>query len=190
MKSERILDVLGLVDEKFILEASPEQQRPSRYSCPKGFLLAACLCLIIGIFTFPLMRRDPAAQDTEPYIALSEKEALSYAPYGSLLPQKILDGYALENDVVGLYGKDKKVMKATYRNADTGDVFTVTIASGEYFGEVELNTVLYPDTILPGSRIYLATGDFITLYSFESRDIADIPEFDEMAASAAQKPEP
>jgi len=74
MKEERILNVLGKVDEKYIKEADPEvkaKRKPPVWT--KWAAMAACLCLVIGaVIMFPHTGNNPP--DSQPgSIVLSDK---------------------------------------------------------------------------------------------------------------------
>lgn len=60
MKEERILDVLGKVDEKYIKEADPEAKKRRKVPVwAKWGAMAACLCLMV-VATIPLWQQSPA----------------------------------------------------------------------------------------------------------------------------------
>lgn len=122
---------------------------------------------------------------------MSVAEAIAYEPFGALYPKTILDGYVLENNTVGLY--DETVMKAVYCNDSIGDVLTITIAAKGYFGDVERNIILQDKQLQDkqlqdkqgGTRIYIESGNYMVGYYFNTRDIADIENFEEMVTYAA-----
>lgn len=49
MKEERILRLLGQVDEKYIAEAAPNKKRGRKHFGRKLAVVAACLCIVLGI---------------------------------------------------------------------------------------------------------------------------------------------
>jgi hypothetical protein len=73
MKEERILDVLGKVDEKYIKEADPEVKAKRKAPAwTKWVAMAACLCFIVAA-TIPLLQHQPAGnQDEANKIVVSE----------------------------------------------------------------------------------------------------------------------
>ena len=55
MKKERLLDAFGQIDEEFIEEADPEKKKKAKKKSNKNTwvkwgAMAACLCLIVGVF--------------------------------------------------------------------------------------------------------------------------------------------
>lgn len=145
----------------------------------KWAAMAACLCAIVMI-AIPIVQHHNYVTDNEPKRELSVAEAMAYKPFGALYPETLLDGYELENNYVGLY--NEKVMKAVYCNNNMEDVLTITIAMKDYFGDVEQNAVLHDEQ--SGTKIYIASGDYVVSYSFSTRDIADIKDFENMVTSA------
>ena len=200
MSTDRFTAAMGYIDDDLISDAvtyMPKKKSPVRWM--KWVAVAACFCLVVGL-SVPELFRSPSsdrlegnltihdekpaehenATDIEPYTKLSVAEAIAYEPYGNLFPQTILDGYVLEDNTVGLY--DGKVMKAVYCNNNTEDVMTITISDKGYFENIELNTVLKNGQ--DGSEIYMDSGDYVVRYSFSTRDINTIENFDEMVSSA------
>jgi hypothetical protein len=179
MKKEKLYEAIGEIDDNYINDAHLTTKRKSRPTWIKWGAMAACLCLVV-LVAMPFMRNSEPATDIEPYKGLSVSEAIAYEHYGELFPQTILDGYVLEENTVGLY--DGKVMKAVYYNNSTEDVMTITISDKGYFENVELNTVL--ETGKNGSKIYIASGDYVVCYSFSIRDINTLEGFYQMVTSA------
>lgn len=181
MKKENLFDIIGDIDEQKVATAGRAMtaQKKSRPVWVKWGAMAACLCLVV-LVAMPFMQNSEPATDIEPYKGLSVSEAVAYEPYGELFPQNILDGYVLEENTVGLY--DGKVLKAVYCNNSTEDVMTITISDKGYFENVELNTVLEKGQ--NGSKIYMDSGDYMVCYSFSTRDINTIEDFDKMVNSA------
>lgn len=180
MTKEQLSEALNMLNDDMIEEADKVRSttRP-KHKWVKWCVLAACLCLVLAAAISILQRQDTAA-DKEPCEKLTAAEALSYAPFGALFPTAVLDGYALENNTVFVF--DKAVMKAEYCSG-TDDVMTIIIADKEYFENAERNTVLKNGR--NGSKIYIASGDYVAAYYFNTRDIRIIEGFAEMVASAA-----
>lgn len=200
MSTDRFTAAMGYIDDDLISDAvtyMPKKKSPVRWM--KWVAVAACFCLVIGLSLPELFKTSSSdglegnhtihdektaeheiIQDIEPYTQLSVAEAVVYEPYGKLFPQTILDGYVLEDNKVGLY--NGKVMKAVYCNNNAEDVLTITISDKGYFENVELNIVLKNGQ--NGSEIYMDSGDYVVRYSFSTRDINAIENFDEMANSA------
>lgn len=180
MKKEELFNIIGEVDEQKVASAGMAMsKKKSRPAWVKRGAMAACLCLVI-LVAMPFMQNDEHVTDIEPYKGLSVSEAVAYEPYGDLFPQTILDGYVLEENTVGLY--DGKVMKAVYCNNSTDDVMTITISDKGYFENIELNTVLEKGQ--NGSKVYIDSGDYVVCYSFSTRDINTIGDFDKMVSSS------
>lgn len=178
MKIENILDAIGAINDEAVLDARA-YKRTKHSNIAKWGTLIACLCAI-AIVAIPIMQHSDYVTDNEPQKELTVSEAISSEPFGALYPETTLDGYVLENNSVALY--DGTVMKAVYCNDNIGDVLTITIATKEYFGDVERNTILpYKQG---GTRIYLESGEYMVAYYFSTRDIANIENFEQMVTSA------
>ena len=178
MKVENILDAIGAINDEAVKDARA-YKRTNYGKIAKWGALIACLCAIVMV-AIPIMQRSNYVTDNEPQKELTVTEAISSEPFGSLYPETILDGYVLENNTVALY--DGTVMQAVYCNDSIGDVLTITIAAKEYFGDVELNTILqYKQN---GTKIYLESGEYMIAYYFSTRDIANIENFEQMVTSA------
>lgn len=178
MKSESILDAIGMINEEAVREAKA-YQRPKSRGWVKWGAMAACLCLVV-LAAIPFLQNREPVTDIEPYKELTVVEAVALEPYGELYPQTILEGYTLEENKVGFY--DGKVLKAVYCNNSTEDIMTIIISDKEYFEDVELNIVLEKGE--SGSKIYLNSRDYIVCYSFSTIDINTIDGFSEMVSSA------
>lgn len=148
---------------------------------------AVCLCLMAIAGIGLILHREQAASASEPMIELTLEEAANDAAFGKLFPTVILAGYVSEEGTAAIY--DETVLKADFYNAEIDAVCIVTIADKEWFkrqvGEVELNTVLYPDGCDGDSRIYIDGDDQIIEYYFINADIAGIGNFSEMVKSAS-----
>ena len=179
MSIPKMANAMGYIDDDLVSGAVEYKRTKKKNSWLKWGAMAACLCLVV-LVAMPFMQNSEPATDIEPYKGLSVSEAVAYEPYGELFPQNILDGYVLEENTVGLY--DGKVLKAVYCNNSTEDVMTITISDKGYFENVELNTVLEKGQ--NGSKIYMDSGDYMVCYSFSTRDINTIEDFDKMVNSA------
>ena len=178
MSTPKLAIAMNYIDDDLVSGAVEYKRTKKKNSWMKWGAIAACLCLVV-LVAMPFMQNSEPVTDIEPYKELSVSEAVAYEPYGGLFPQIILDGYMLEENMVGLY--DEKVMKAVYCNNSTEDVMTITISDKGYFGNVELNTVLEKEQ--NGSKIYMDSGDYVVCYSFSTRDINTIEGFDKMVSS-------
>ncbi len=69
MKPEQLLDALAAVDDASLEEVNARRQQKKSRRWGRWAALAACLCLVTGIF---LWRSAPAAQKEQPGITLSE----------------------------------------------------------------------------------------------------------------------
>lgn len=120
MKEERILTVLGKVDEKYIIEADPEVKAKRKAPVwTKWAAMAACLCLVVvGVFTMfkngnidPIMGTVdeeikriavfPATETIEnvktaTIESITEADAYSMDILGEYLPTQLPEGYAFE----------------------------------------------------------------------------------------------
>lgn len=180
MSTPKLAIAMNYIDDDLVSGAVEYKRTKKKNSWMKWGAMAACLCLVV-LVAMPFMQQNSEpATDIEPYKGLSVSEAVAYEPYGGLFPQTILDGYVLEENTVGLY--DGKVMKAIYCNNSTDDVMTITISDKGYFENIELNTVLEKGQ--NGSKIYIDSGDYVVCYSFNTRDINTIEDFDKMVSSA------
>ena len=93
MKEERILNVLGKVDEKYIKEADPEVKAERKAPVwTKWAAMAACLCLVVvGALTIPNLQNEPqqgqgnTVQDIAPMVCINDtlykqsEKQISYA---------------------------------------------------------------------------------------------------------------
>lgn len=93
MKEERILNVLGKVDEKYIKEADPEVKATRKAPVwTKWAAMAACLCLVVvGALTIPNLQNEPqqgqgnTVQDIAPMVCINDtlykqsEKQISYA---------------------------------------------------------------------------------------------------------------
>ena len=182
MTSKVISDAITNISAEYIEKAADYTvaKKARKPVWIKWAAMAACLCIVV-LAAVPIVQHYNSITDIEPYKGLTVAEAVSYEPFGALYPAAVLDGYVLENSTVGLY--DEAVMKAVYVNDSIGDILTITIATKEYFGDVELNAVLPQEQ--NGTQLYKESGDYIICYSFSTRDISDIGDFDKMVTSAA-----
>lgn len=99
-----------------------------------------------------------------------------------LFPTVIPDGYEMEVDA-GVY--EGQVLQAKYYNEELQDEMMITIAHRDWFGEVEVNTVLYRERLeATGSYIFIQGGEYIVEYSFSASDIAEMEEFYDIVYSA------
>lgn len=65
MKNKKLIDSIGMVDDKMLLEAQPDFESESRHikgSAVKWISLAACVCLVAGIGAFAISRSNPDKQ--------------------------------------------------------------------------------------------------------------------------------
>lgn len=132
------------------------------------------------------------SDDNEPKVEISLTEVLNEKPLGALFPQKILEGYVLQ-DKPGIYGDGSNaVLEAIFSNEQLEDEMVIKIASREWFlsheqESAELNKIYYREKLNEtGSYIYLESGEHIISYSFSDRDIAQIDGFWDMVNSAEQ----
>ncbi len=181
MTKKTISDAIANISTEYI-EKAADYTAVKKVRKPvwmKWIAMAACLCAIVMV-AIPIVQHYNYVTDNEPKRELTVAEAMAYKPFGLLYPETILDGYVLENNHVGLY--NEKVMKAVYCNNNTEDVLTITIATKDYFGDVERNTILQNEQ--GGTKIYIESGDYVVAYSFSTRDIVDVEDFENMVTSA------
>ena len=181
MTKEQLSDALNMLNDDMLEEADKVRSSArQKRGWVRWSVLAACLCLVLAA-ALSLMQRHDTAADKEPCEKLTVAEALAYEPFGALFPTAVLDGYVLENNTVFVF--NKAVMKAEYCSNSTDDVMTISITNKEYFENAARNTVLKNGR--NGSKIYIASGDYVIAYYFNTRDIRTIGGFAEMVTSAA-----
>jgi len=191
MKPIDMLHEIGSVDDKFVLEADTEISLKKKPTPLQRILIpvAACLALVlVALFALPMLSNndngsDHAVTENEPAIHVSLQEIQEHQTFGPLFPTKIIDGYKLESDI-GLY--NETVVRATFVNEYVNDVLTITIAPKEYFQDVQLDVVLYQDTVGEGGSVfYVYANEHIICYNFSRSDIAYIEGFNDMVFSSS-----
>jgi hypothetical protein len=143
-------------------------------------LLTVCL---VPVFIIAIhINKNQYVTEIEPRSTLSLQEAQKNDSFGLLFPKELLEGYTLE-DNAAVY--NKIVLQAKFYNNNFNDELTIMIAKKEHFGDVQINSVLYRETLEQrGSYIYIEAGDYIIYYSFNNRNINEINEFWDMVHSA------
>lgn len=98
MKSKKILHAMSNIDDKFIEEAAPSEQTPTKAKkhLPAWIAAAACLCAAV-IGGFMLLRAKPAPIAPQPDISIDEIEGV-YIP-----PAEINLSSGLAADMMGLF---------------------------------------------------------------------------------------
>lgn len=141
-----------------------------------GFILVIVLVCIVSLLISAVlfMNDDKKVTENEPYTGLTPQEILNHEDFGYLYPTVIQHEYILEDGTIGLFGKsDNIVVKANYYNDNIDDELIIKIAPKEYFGDVQLNTILYPDTIeRKGSEYFADANNYIVHYHYSNSDIA------------------
>lgn len=100
MKEERILNVLGKVDEKYIKEADPEVKVKSKAPVwTKWAAMAACLCLVlVGVFVAPNFIGE---QDPQQWInKINAEETYPEAPGSLEVIYKSMDELVADADMI------------------------------------------------------------------------------------------
>jgi hypothetical protein len=199
MNVKTFSDAMGIIDSKYVEEAALYHPRIRR-AVPWGkvSVIAACfvfvLALALFVTTFQRQNENLVTEITEnePKVELTLTEAMNDKSFGVLFPQKLLDGYVLQ-DIPCIYGVgDNAVLKVTFSNEELGDEMVIRIASKEWFHShekesTELNIIHYREKLDgTGSYIYFDSGENIISYSFSIRDIAEIDGFWDMVNSAKQ----
>lgn len=150
------------------------------------FVLLVLTVMTLILFVWKNKSVTFMVEDIEPRIEMSIEEALKDEMFGMLLPQKVLDGYIME-DTPGIYGVgDNKVFLVKYYNIKQNDEMIIKISSKTWFlnhepESIETNLVKYHYTLQGvSSYIYYEKDDVIISYSFTNRDINKIDGFYDM----------
>lgn len=102
MKSQRILEALGQVDETFIVEAAPLEKRKKRRLVKWG-ALAACLCLVFAAGALSFIIRS---KETEKHYTVSSMADISANYHGVLLANNLSFTGARSQKIVLSYAGD------------------------------------------------------------------------------------
>ncbi|MBR4145687.1 MAG: AraC family transcriptional regulator [Lachnospiraceae bacterium] len=152
----------------------------------KIFVLVVLAVMTFILFVKSNKKTTSIVEDVEPRIEISIEKVLKDEVFGILMPQKVLDGYIME-DTPGIYGSgDSKVLIVKYYNAIQNDEMTIKISSKTWFlnhepESIETNVVKYQYTLQGvSSYIYFEKDDVIISYSFTNRDINRIDDFYDM----------
>lgn len=166
MKEERILNVLGKVDEKYIKEADPEVKAKRKAPVwTKWAAMAACLCLVVvGALTIPNLQNEPPhGQGTidppEHQIMLQYNVVSSVMSSAPALAEEIVKVKTDITEISELLGYDidsciPSAMKSydfkyyTVTNTDTNEILSVAVDAREV-GE---------ETSRPGIRLEVGFG--------------------------------
>ena len=186
MKVPRIAKSLEYLDDRILCSAMEKRRKMHSNRWKKYIASAASILIVITMCVIAIKQvSNDNITDNEPYIGLSLQDAYEYTPLGDYLPKEILPSYSLEKEV-GVY--DGKVMTANFYDKTNGNGILVQIAERDYFGEVELNTVL---TEGKNSIIYIDGGNYVICYSSAQIDLSQLAGFDDMILSATyfEKPE-
>lgn len=186
MNIPRIAKSLEYLDDSLLCSALEKREKLYSNRWGKYIACAASVLIVITMGVIAIMQvSNDNITDNEPYIGLSLQNAYEYTPLGDYLPKEIIPSYSLEKEV-GVY--DGKVMTANFYDKTNGNGILVQIAERDYFGEVELNTVL---TEGKNSIIYIDGGNYIICYSSAQIDLSQLAGLDDMILSATyfEKPD-
>ena len=154
------------------------------------YILAVLSIMTLVLFVWSGKNDTSMLEDIEPRSEISMEEALKNELYGRLLPQKILDGYIIEN-TPGIYGSgENKVFLVKYYNSVKEDEMIIKTSSKTWFlkhepESIETNIVKYHYTLSGvSSYIYFEKDDVIISYTFSNRDINKIDNFYDMVNSS------
>lgn len=100
MKNERILNNLGQVDEKYIMESAPKKNKNKNGNLLTWVSMVACLCIVAGsVFAVFKMIQNPKPQDKDitnslaaNYIVINEIGVPSNADMDVIISSYISDG--------------------------------------------------------------------------------------------------
>jgi len=147
----------------------------------KIVVLLTCFALL-SIAVVQVLYNNRHVSENEPRIPFTLQDIREDQKYGPLFPTYILNGFELENEI-GLY--NNTVVQANFYNDSINEELIIKIAPKDFFGDVQLNVVLYKDTLdEKGSLFYVDAKDYIVCYSFSKSDIALFYDFHEMVSSA------
>lgn len=197
MKNERLLDMMNLLDDKYIDEASPKGKRKKKINWMRFGALAACICLMVtslSLFLFIPFKTtvpDISQYEDSEYFPIIEKINMlsavkpkyknnfdkiisSFAAVGGVFDNNvdmdINDGFDENEDL------DDSIM-APGDPSPEGGTGSVTNGKYEETTDNQVQGVIEGDIIKRSDKyIYYLASDFLRIYSIEGEDSKLISE--------------